>query len=63
MEQHIKIGDVVKHRKIMSGTDLYVIKLNREMITVRYTNQGLFRKQKLYLHEVELFVIDEDEFS
>lgn len=58
----IKIGDIVRHRYILKGTDLSVVSLNGDKILVRYAGQGIFQSQELFLNEVELFEVDEDEF-
>jgi len=61
-EEKIKVGDVVRHRHLMQGTNLSVIKINEDSLMVRYANQGVFITQDLFLHEVEIFIVDEDEF-
>lgn len=61
-ESMIKVGDKVRHRHLMLGTDLSVIAVGPETLTVRYVNDGLFLTQELFLHEVELAVLDEDEY-
>ena len=58
----IKVGDIVRHRNVMQGTDLSVVSINDNKVMVRYANQGVFQSQDLYLNEVELLVVDEDEF-
>ncbi len=61
-QEKIKIGDVVRHRHLMQGTNLSVINISDDSLMVRYANQGVFITQDLYLHEVEVFIVDEDEF-
>jgi hypothetical protein len=60
-QQEIKIGDLVRHRHLIQGTNLSVIAVNEENIVVRYANQGVFLTQELFLHEVEMLIIDEEE--
>jgi hypothetical protein len=60
--QEIKIGDVVRHRTILRGSDLAVVEIDGDKVVVRYANQGLFHTQELFLSEVELVEIDEDEY-
>jgi hypothetical protein len=61
-QQEIKIGDIVRHRHILRATNLSVIKIEGDKLTVRYANNGVFLTQDFYMHEIELFVFDEDEF-
>ena len=61
-EFEVKIGDKVRHRHLMLGTDLSVIAVGEEMLTVRYVNNGVFLSQELFHHEVNLVVIDEEEY-
>jgi hypothetical protein len=64
MQVHeIKIGDVVRHRNIMQGTNLSVVSVKGDQLVVRYANHGLFHTQELFLNEVELFLEDEDEYK
>lgn len=58
----IKIGDLVRHKSILRGTDLYVIQVDGDKLIVRYANQGMFQTQELFLNEVEVVEIDEDEY-
>jgi hypothetical protein len=60
--QHIKTGDIVRHRNIMQGTNLSVVSINGDKLLVRYASNGVFYTQELYLEEVEIFVEDEDEY-
>jgi hypothetical protein len=60
--QEIKIGDIVRHRNIMQGTNLSVVSINDDKLLVRYVSDGIFQTQDLFLSEVELFVLDEDEY-
>ena len=63
MQGHeIKVGDIVRHRHLMLGTNLSVLSVSADRLQVRYVNQGIFLTQDLFLHEVELFVIDDDEY-
>lgn len=57
----IKIGDIVRHRHILKGTDLSVVSITDDKILVRYANQGVFHSQELFLNEVERFEVDDDE--
>jgi hypothetical protein len=59
--KEIKVGDVVRHRNIMQGTNLSVVSIEGDKLVVRYASQGLFQTQELLLNEVELFVEDERE--
>ncbi|MDQ7948150.1 MAG: hypothetical protein REI78_06980 [Pedobacter sp.] len=61
--QEIKIGDIVRHRNIMRGTDLSVVSIAGDQLTVRYAHNGQFHTQELTLSEVELFVQDGDEYD
>ena len=61
-EQEIKVGDIVRHRHLMMGTNLSVVTISEDKLLVRYANQGVFLTQDLFLHEVQLFLVDEDEF-
>lgn len=61
--REIKVGDVVRHRHIMKGTDLSVASIAGEKLVVRYAHNGLFHTQELFVDEVELFVEDEDEYK
>jgi hypothetical protein len=61
--QEIKVGDIVRHIHIMSGTNLSVIDVMGNKLMVRYANQGIFQTQDLFLNEVELLEVDEDEFN
>ena len=60
--QEIKIGDIVRHRNIMQGTNLSVISISDDKLLVRYAHQGIFHSQELFLSEVEPFVLDKDEY-
>lgn len=59
----IEIGKIVRHRHILRGRDLYVLKIEDEWLQVRYESQGQFSTTDLYLHEVELFIPDEVELE
>lgn len=61
-QQEIKIGDIVRHRHILQATNLSVVMINGDKITVRYANNGVFLTQDLFLNEVELLTLDEGEF-
>ena len=58
----VKIGDKVRHRHLLLGTDLSVIAVGDETLTVRYANNGVFLSQELFHHEIKLVVTDEDEY-
>ena len=58
----VKVGDKVRHRHLMLGTDLSVIAVGTDTLTVRYANNGVFLSQELFLHEVELVLVNEDEY-
>jgi hypothetical protein len=60
--QEIKIGDVVRHKSIMRGSDLAVVQIDGDKLLIRYANLGTFQTQELFLNEVELVEIDEDEY-
>jgi hypothetical protein len=60
--QQISIGDIVRHKHILQGTDLCVIEVKTEALQVRYAHQGMFQTQDLFLYEVELYVEDADEY-
>ncbi len=61
--QQVKIGNVVRHRHILRGTDLFVFGIQGETVSVRYGIQGVFHTQELHLMEVESFAPDADEYD
>jgi hypothetical protein len=44
--QEIKVGDIVRHIHIMSGTNLSVIDVMGNKLMVRYANQGNFSNSR-----------------
>ncbi len=62
MQQEIKIGDIVRHRHILQGTNLSVVMINADQIVVRYANNGIFLTQDLFIHEVEMLELEDGEF-
>lgn len=60
-KEQIKVGDIVRHRHIMKGTDLSVFAISGNMLSTRYASQGLFQTQGFFEHEVELHIEDKDE--
>lgn len=61
--QLINIGDVVRHRHILQGTDLYVFAMQADILQVRYAHNGLFQTQELFVNEVSPLIIDADEYE
>ncbi|MDQ7949502.1 MAG: hypothetical protein AAGB30_10715 [Pedobacter sp.] len=58
-----KIGDVVRHKYIMTGINLSVFQVDGNKIQVRYAHQGVFQTQELFDYEVEGFMSDMDEYA
>ena len=62
-DRQVSVGDTVRHRKIMSMTDLYVYQVKGDRAKVRYANDGVFLSQEFFVAELEIFEPDEDEFD
>lgn len=51
-EQMFKFGDIVRHRYLSTEKDLVVIDCKEDILTVRYTESGVFYTQELSLYEI-----------
>ncbi len=61
-EQRIRVSSIVRHKAVMQGINLAVVKIKGDKIVVRYAAQGIFQTQKLYLNEVDLHEEKIDEY-
>lgn len=62
-DRPITVGDLVRHRRIMGMTDLYVYRIKGDKVKVRYANGGVFLSQKFLAAELEIYLPDEDELD
>jgi hypothetical protein len=60
--QKIQVGNIVRHNKIMQGTNLFVVSIKGDKLIVRYASQGIFQTQDLLLVEVSPYEEEEDEY-